>query len=266
MRRLLLLSVMGAVAVLPPSLQAQRGRAAGGAVRAAPRSVAPARVPVARGVGGVRFAPGRFGRPFFNPRFRFHNRLFITSGCFGNPYFCSGFYYPYSTLYYPPYFWPETEYAQQPYPGVQQTYDDTALRHEVDRLADEVERLRLEQEARQAPQPSPRPTAEPPTVLVFRDGHRSEVQNYGIVGQTLWIFTERHARKYPLSDLDLPATKAANEQRGVEFTVPEPPATPRQPLKPMSPAIPSPMPDESTPNAAPRNAVLETAERATFRQ
>jgi len=262
MRRLLLLSLMGAVAVLPPGLQAQRGRAAGGAVRAAPRSVARARVPVAQGVrGGVRFAPGRFGRPFFNPRFRFHNRLFITSGCFGYPYFCSGFYYPYSTLYYPPYFWPETEYAQQPYPELQPTYDDAALRHEVDRLAGEMERLRHEQEARQAPQPSPRPTAEPPTVLVFRDGHRSEVQNYGIVGPTLWIFTERRARKYPLSDLDLPATKAANEQRGVEFTVP---ATPLQPLKPMSPAVPSPIPNESTPNAAPRSAVLETAERATI--
>jgi len=105
---------------------------------------------------------------------------------------------------------------------VQQTYDDSALRYEVDRLADEVERLREEQ-ARQAPQPSPRPAAEqaPSTVLVFRDGHGSEVHNYGIVGQTLWVFTEQHARKYPLSDLDLPATKAANEQRGIEFVVPE---------------------------------------------
>jgi hypothetical protein len=60
----------------------------------------------------------------------------------------------------------------------------------------------------------------PPTVLVFRDGHRSEVQNYGIVGQTLWVFTERHARKVPLSDLDIPATKAANEERGIEFALP----------------------------------------------
>jgi hypothetical protein len=59
-----------------------------------------------------------------------------------------------------------------------------------------------------------------PTVLVFRDGHRSEVQNYGIVGQTLWAFTERQAKKYPLTDLDLSATKAANEQRGGEFAVP----------------------------------------------
>ncbi len=173
--------------------------------------------------GGVRLVPpGRFGHPFFvNPRFR-HHHFFITSGCFGNPFLCSGFFYPYQSLYYPPLFWPETQYVQQPYPVVQQTYDDTALRNEVDRLADEVERLREEQ-ARRAPQPSPRSAAEQPTptILVFRDGHRSEVQNYGIVGQTLWVFTERQARKYPLSDLDLPATKAANEQRGIEFVIPQ---------------------------------------------
>jgi hypothetical protein len=183
-------------------------------------------MPAPRGAGGVRFVPsGRSGRPVVvNPRFRHHHHFFISSNpCFGNPFLCSGFYYPYQPLYYPPLFWPETEYVQQPYPAAQQTYDDTALRNEVDRLSDEVERLRQEQEARQAPQPSPRSAAEqaPPTVLVFWDGHRSEVQNYGIVGQTLWVFTERHARKYPISDLDLPATKTANEQRGVEFVVPE---------------------------------------------
>jgi hypothetical protein len=184
-------------------------------------------MPAPRGIaaGGVRFAPpGRFGHPFFvNPRFRHHHHFFITSNpCFGNPFFCRGFFFPNQFPFYPPLFWPETQYVQQPYPVVQQTYDDTALRNQIDRLTDEVERLRQEQEARQAPQPSPRSAVEqaPPTVLVFRDGHSSEVQNYGIVGQTLWVFTERHAKKYPLSDLDLPATKAADEQRGVEFALP----------------------------------------------
>jgi hypothetical protein len=226
-RRLLLLSVLGAVAFLPPTLQAQRGFAARAPGRVAPRMAAPARMmPAPRGIpaGGVRLVPpGRFGRPFFvNPRFRHHDHLFITSGCFGNPFLCSGFFYPYQSLYYPPLFWPETEYVQQPYPAVQQPYNESELRGQIDRLTEEVERLRQEQEARQAPQPSPRSSLEQtPTVLVFRDGHRSEVQNYGIVGQTLWVFTEHQAMKYPLSDLDLPATKAANEQRGVEFVVPE---------------------------------------------
>jgi hypothetical protein len=227
-RRLLLFSVLGAVAVLPPSLQAQRGFAARAPVRVAPRMAAPpARMmPAPRGIpaAGVRFVPpGRLGHPFFvNPRFRHHHHLFITSNpCFANPSFCQGFFFPNQVLSYPPLFWPETGYAQQPYPVAQQTYDDTALRNQIDRLADEVERLREEQEAHRAPQPVPRSSLEQaPTVLVFRDGHRSEVQNYGIVGQTLWVFTERHARKYPLTDLDLQATKSANEQRGVEFALP----------------------------------------------
>jgi hypothetical protein len=231
MRRLLLLSVMGVVAVFPPGLQAQRGRAAGASFRAAPRAAA-----VSRGgarVGGRFAAPGRFGRPLVGSRF--NRRFFISSGCYGYPYYCSGYYYPY---YYPGYsdFWNADEYPQQTYSTVQPAYNDNGLQYEVDRLADEVEQLREQEQARAAPAPS-RPAAEPaPTVLVFKDGHRSEVQNYGIVGQTLWVFTEHHARKYPLSDLDLAATKAANEQRGIDFVVPESSASPAKPVSPNRPA------------------------------
>jgi hypothetical protein len=58
------------------------------------------------------------------------------------------------------------------------------------------------------------------TVLVFKDGHRSEVVNYAIVGDTLFDFTEDRARKILLADLDLAATREANDDRGVEFKVP----------------------------------------------
>ena len=85
------------------------------------------------------------------------------------------------------------------------------LTRELDRLSDEVERLRDEQQARYAP-PPPKPQApskpEPhePTMLVFRDKHTQEVENYAIVGQTLWIFNEQRAMKVPLSSLDVDAT------------------------------------------------------------
>lgn len=59
-----------------------------------------------------------------------------------------------------------------------------------------------------------------PTVLVFRDGHQLEVQNYAIVGDFLYDFTPGHARKVPLSQLDLPATEKANADRGLDFTLP----------------------------------------------
>ncbi len=64
------------------------------------------------------------------------------------------------------------------------------------------------------------PPALPATMLVFRDQHKQEVQNYAIVGQTLWNFAPQHTQKIPLSDLDLPATSKANDERGVDFRVP----------------------------------------------
>ncbi len=76
--------------------------------------------------------------------------------------------------------------------------------------------------ARSAPPPRDEERAEaaPPTVLVFRDQHKVEVQNYAIVGQTLWNFAPQHTQKIPLSDLDLPATTKANDERGVDFRLP----------------------------------------------
>jgi hypothetical protein len=58
------------------------------------------------------------------------------------------------------------------------------------------------------------------TVLVFRDQHQQQVQNYAIVGETLWAFEPQRTQKIPLSDLDIPATQKANDDRGVEFKVP----------------------------------------------
>jgi hypothetical protein len=62
----------------------------------------------------------------------------------------------------------------------------------------------------------------PATVLVFRDQHKEEVQNYAIVGPTLWNFAPQHTEKIPLTDLDLTATTKANEDRGVTFRIPAP--------------------------------------------
>jgi hypothetical protein len=58
------------------------------------------------------------------------------------------------------------------------------------------------------------------TVLVFRDQHKQEVQNYAIIGQTLWTFAPQHSQKIPLSALDIPATEKANDERGVTFRIP----------------------------------------------
>jgi len=90
----------------------------------------------------------------------------------------------------------------------------------IDRLTDEVERLRDQQAASLQQSPVGRPAIGgdlPRRILVFRNGQREEVQNYALVGDTLWILTEQRARKIPVSDLDMETTKKENGERGLEF-------------------------------------------------
>ncbi len=88
---------------------------------------------------------------------------------------------------------------------------------------------RTRKPARRAPQPSAEDAAPPKrdpepetpaTVLVFRDGRRSEVRNYAIVGELFYELSDRLPRKILLSSLDLDATVIANEERGIEFRLP----------------------------------------------
>ncbi len=59
-----------------------------------------------------------------------------------------------------------------------------------------------------------------PSVLVFRDGHQQEVSNYAIMGQNVYVF-DKGSRKIALADLDVPATIKANDERGLEFNIPQ---------------------------------------------
>jgi len=68
--------------------------------------------------------------------------------------------------------------------------------------------------------PEPVVAPQPTTVLIFKDGHKSEVQNYAIVSGTLFDFTDGRSHKIPLADLDLPATQKANDDHGVDFQIP----------------------------------------------
>jgi hypothetical protein len=70
------------------------------------------------------------------------------------------------------------------------------------------------------PDPAASAAAQPTTLLIYKDGHNVEVQNYAIVGDTLFDFTGGLSHKILLADLDLPATQRANDARGVEFQVP----------------------------------------------
>jgi hypothetical protein len=70
------------------------------------------------------------------------------------------------------------------------------------------------------PGPAPEVADQPETVLVFKDGHQASVDNYAIVGSTLYDLSGGKRHKIPLADLDLNATAQRNDDRGVDFEVP----------------------------------------------
>jgi hypothetical protein len=58
------------------------------------------------------------------------------------------------------------------------------------------------------------------TLLVFKDGHQLQIENYAIVGGTLYDLSAGQHRKFALADLDLGATVRQNEVQGVDFKLP----------------------------------------------
>jgi len=230
------LAIAGLVAgLLTVPLRAQRrGGMSAGSVGSAGRGGFVARGTMASGRGsGFSAAPRagvRFGSAFRSPvsfpnrfgpnRFRGHYPFGYYGAYFGYPLLSTypGFYadYPYAS-------------ATDSYPGYNTSAsyfdpDEQFEQSQVDRLEHEVDELRAERDASSAaPGEAPRRETEPQptTVLVFRDQHSEEVGNYAIVGPTLWIFTEQQARKVPLDNLDIAATKKANDDRGVDFRLPE---------------------------------------------
>jgi hypothetical protein len=169
---------------------------------------------------------GFSGRPFLHDGFRGSRFRGFRNNCFG--YGCWGFGYPWAYGgYYDPFWWGDSDSSYD------EDYErDRATANDMNRQnLEEQQMLRQEQAdddrdvyARSDPAPAAgerQGTAiVPATVLVFRDQHTKEIQNYAIVGQTLWNFAPQHTEKIPLSELDLPATAKANDDRGVTFKVP----------------------------------------------
>lgn len=198
----------------------------------APIGSFPQRLGGAARVSGFRRPPmsATFGFGFRSNRFNnFGN--FGFRNCFGRG--CRGYGYPWWGWGWgwDPWLW------DNGYSNYDEDYDrDRMIAEEMDQRSREDFMLRQEEreadrdayahhgygprepQREQAQQPEGAPVL-PATVLVFRDQHKVEVQNYAIVGQTLWAFAPQH-QKIPLADLDLAATTRANDDRGLTFRVP----------------------------------------------
>ncbi|MGO8816702.1 MAG: hypothetical protein ACLQVG_18855 [Terriglobia bacterium] len=116
--------------------------------------------------------------------------------------------------------------TDQPAPSTPEPEQDPQLAAQVGNLAGEVEMMREDEAQRDwrgapaAESPGEAEEKPPATLFVYRDGHQAEVQNYAILGNTLWVFSDKITRRVPLADLDLAATQRANEARGVDFAAP----------------------------------------------
>jgi hypothetical protein len=176
---------------------------------------------------GIPFAPVT-GTSLINPG---------EASCLLNPsvagsYYCRQYFSGRPSLGFEPVypFWlPSTGYeTEQPGASAPEPEQETQLAAQVSNLATEVELMREDQalrDARGAPSAQPSRAAEekpPATLLVYRDGHQVEVQDYAILGKTLWVFSNQVTRRVPLADLDLAATQRANGERGVDFITPDP--------------------------------------------
>jgi hypothetical protein len=60
----------------------------------------------------------------------------------------------------------------------------------------------------------------PPVILVFKDGHRMQAQNYAVTQTRVLVTDNSTERDIPISALDAGATAAANNAAGVEFSLP----------------------------------------------
>jgi hypothetical protein len=194
------------------------------------------------GVGpGIGFRSGFGVRPGFgfrggvsfghNPRFFVNSRPFRSRRFSVYPYrFRNSYVYPYIAYpFYPLSYFDAYDYVSGPpsydYPAYatpyqyapgEGDYPDRGLAYQMREEGVGVY-AKPTTPAPQTNAPAPRDRELPPVLLVYRDGRRTEVHNYAVVGQTLWIFSEDRAQKVPLTQLDLPATRKANEGRGIDF-------------------------------------------------
>jgi hypothetical protein len=180
--------------------------------------------------GGARFG-GNFRSGHRSPFFA--SRHFARSH---RPYFFSGvspwFNYGYPGSYGYPYYGDYDYSSSDAYPAYDNSggdrnpagygqQDRDVQQDQIDRLEDEVARLRNENEKESVRSSSQaRPEIHAATVLIFRDHHAQDVQNYAIVGETLWVLDARQATKIPVDSLDVPATAKANDDRGIDFRLP----------------------------------------------
>lgn len=205
-----LAALLVALLAMPGGAQMRSGMHFGGPARSGFRG------------SGVFFNGGLVGNRHFGFFFNGNNFFFGHRRAFFSPFFFGSQrrfvgYYPYGGYSYPIVI--QTAPASSYYPP--EYYNNGKLQQDIDVLTGKVDRLQQELDYRLPQKPQAPVAAHPTTMLVFKDQHTQEVQNYAIVGETLWVLDDDRAEKVPLSELDPDATTRINQERGVEFQLPK---------------------------------------------
>lgn len=96
----------------------------------------------------------------------------------------------------------------------------TPARAYADAYAQRPSRAPETESATASPAPDAPVPDQPQTVLIFKDSHQLEVQNYAVVGDMLYDLTPGRHHKIAIADLDLNATTKQNDERGIDFRLP----------------------------------------------
>ncbi|MEY2414534.1 MAG: hypothetical protein QOD84_3140 [Acidobacteriaceae bacterium] len=147
------------------------------------------------------------------------------------PFYPAYTYYPFAPAYSIPY--PSDVYPDQPeqddgryseqYNGGPTIFDRRGPGTPVRNYRDEDRERREDLQTNARPVTPPEEatvSSQPPTLLIFKDGHQAEIANYAIVGGTLYDLGGGRQRKIALADLDIAATTKQNDDRGVDFQIP----------------------------------------------
>ena len=167
-------------------------------------------------IGPVRIV-GRGHRPFF------------PSAYYPAPYLYGNFYDPYEFEYSapepPPRPGPVIQVKTEPLP------DPVLLELHGNQWVKVANFTQLSTQAMANETSAKKPAANkplPPAVLVFRDGHTEEANNYSIIGGFIHVKTDYWTtgswnRSIPISTLNVPATLMQNHDRGLDFALPSSP-------------------------------------------
>lgn len=250
MRRLVLTAAVFCFALVPLALRAQRGGGMHGGGMHGGGFSGHAGFSSHAGMSAGGFAGGmRAGAPNRNPRGSQFSNGFHHPETFHSNFhhghsgpnlvigFRSHFRYPYYAYGYPYYGYYSPLWWDSYNSSYDRSDDDNYVAQrqtlqQVDELSQQIQDLREERQYAQA-QPAPAQPARVEAkndpsmsvVLVFLDKRIQEVKNYAIANEKVVVFDDHHIKKIPLADIDLAATQKLNDERGVDFQVPNPAGT-----------------------------------------